>query len=48
MLFRSPTEDAIATSLSVSNGTLVQVLITHSQPTEAIEATLTALNGTLV
>lgn len=43
-----PTEDAIATSLSVSNGTLVQVLITHSQPTEAIEATITALNGTLV
>ena len=43
-----PTEDAIATSLSVSDGTLVQVLITHSQPTESIEATLTALNGTLV
>ena len=43
-----PTEDAIATSLLALNGTLVQVLITHSQPTEAIETTITALNGTLV
>ena len=43
-----PTEDAIATSLSVSNGTLVQVLVTHSQPIEAVEASITALDGTLV
>ena len=35
-------------SLQALNGTLVQVLITHSQPTEAIETTLTALDGTLV
>ena len=43
-----PIDEMLTALLTPLTGTLVQVLVTQSQPTEAIEATLTALNGTLV
>lgn len=43
-----PIEDKVSAALTARDGTLLQVLVTHSQPIEAANVTLTALNGTLV
>lgn len=43
-----PTDEMLATSILPLDGTLLQVLVTHSQPIEAVEASITALDGTLV
>ena len=42
-------DERVTTQIAPSNGTLVQVLFSHTQPTEdAIATSLSALNGTLV
>lgn len=43
-----PVEDKVSAALTARDGSLLQVLVTHSQPIEAVNVTLTALNGTLV
>ena len=43
-----PTDEMLAASILPLDGTLLQVLVTHSQPIEAVEASITALDGTLI
>ena len=43
-----PTDEMLAASILPLDGTLLQVLVTHSQPIEAVETSITALDGTLV
>ena len=43
-----PTDEMLAASILPLDGTLLQVLVTHSQPIEAVETSITALDGTLI
>jgi len=43
-----PTDETLAASILPLDGALLQVLITHSQPIEAVETSITALDGTLI
>jgi len=43
-----PTDEMLAASILPLDGALLQVLITHSQPIEAVETSITALDGTLI